>query len=116
MKIIIPFDETKEKICPSFGRAPYFGTIDSETGETIVLDNPAANAEGGAGIKAAQFVVDQKPDVILTPRAGKNAADVLSATDIKIYKTEGDSVNEAIAAFKAGKLNILTEFHAGFMH
>lgn len=116
MKVLLPVEETKQEICPSFGRAPYFGLVDTETGKMELLDNPAANAEGGAGIKAAQFVADKAPDAILTPRAGSNAADVLAATKIKIFKTKGTSINEAVEAFKANKLEPLTEFHKGFMH
>lgn len=58
MKIIMPVDEEKDTICATFGRAPYFAVHDTETGRTEILDNPAAQAEGGAGLKAAQFVLD----------------------------------------------------------
>ncbi len=116
MKLMIPVDETGERICPSFGRTPYFGLYNIDTGSLELLENPAAQAEGGAGVKAAQFVVDNHPYAILTPRAGENAAELLLAAEIKLYKTSGDSVADAIKAYKAGELPELTEFHAGFMH
>jgi predicted Fe-Mo cluster-binding NifX family protein len=51
---------------------------------------------------------------MLTPRCGENAAEVLNAADIKIYKTNGSSIRDNIDAFIAGKLVILDEIHAGF--
>ena len=56
--------------------------------EGTFIENSAANSEGGAGIKAAQNVVDSKAEILITPRCGQNAADVLQAADIKIYKTK----------------------------
>ena len=45
---------------------------DQETVE--ILDNPAAQAEGGAGLQAAQFLVDQQAEALITVRCGQNAA------------------------------------------
>ncbi len=74
-----------------FGRAPYFMIYDTETKKSDFLDNSAAASTGGAGIKVAQAIVDSKANALLTPRCGENAADVLKAADIKIYKTSGAS-------------------------
>jgi len=62
MKIAIPVDEKslESNVCVSFGRAPYFLIYDTETKESIFLDNGAAASTGGAGIKAAQTIVDNK--------------------------------------------------------
>lgn len=114
MVIVLPVDEDKKSVCVSFGRAPYFMKYDTETEETEVIENPAAEAQGGAGIKAAQFVVDLGADVLITIRCGQNSADVFSESSMKIYKAEGSDAKENIAAFKASKLDILTHFHAGF--
>jgi predicted Fe-Mo cluster-binding NifX family protein len=52
MKIAIPVDEKslESNVCVSFGRAPYFLIYDTETKESIFLDNGAAASTGGAGI------------------------------------------------------------------
>jgi len=63
-----------------------FLIYDTETKESIFLDNGAAASTGGAGIKAAQTIVDNKVNALLTPRCGENAANVLKSADIKIYK------------------------------
>ena len=116
MKIVIPVDEKtlESKVCVSFGRTPYFLIYDVETKESIFIDNSAATSTGGAGIKAAQIIVDNKANALLTPRLGENAAEVLKPADIKIYKTTTASAKDNIDAFIAGKLPLLDEFHAGF--
>ncbi len=116
MKIAIPVDENNlnTSVCISFGRAPYFMFRDTDTDKTVFIENSAASSQGGAGIKAAQSIVDQGADVLLTPRCGDNAADVLRTADIKMYKTKEGSAKGNIQAFLEGKLPLLTESHAGF--
>lgn len=116
MKIAIPVDEKDigTNVCISFGRTPYFLIYDTETKESTFLDNSAAESTGGAGIKAAQTIVDNKADALLTPRCGENAAGVLKAADIKIFKTTSVLVKNNIDDFIAGRLPVLDEIHAGF--
>jgi len=115
MKIAIPVDDksSESKVCISFGRTPYFLIYDTETKENTFMDNSAAASQGGAGIKAAQAVADEKVTALITPRCGQNAADVLNVANIKIYKTINDSIEENIEAFRKGKLSLLEEIHAG---
>lgn len=116
MKIAIPVDEKDlgSNVCISFGRTPYFLIYDTETRESVFVDNAAAASSGGAGIKAAQVLVDHKTDTLITPRCGENAAGVLEAADIKIYKSTSSTAKENIAAYNDGKLSMLNEIHAGF--
>ncbi|MGI6732141.1 MAG: NifB/NifX family molybdenum-iron cluster-binding protein [Anaerovoracaceae bacterium] len=116
MKISIPTDEKSldSNVCVSFGRTPYYLIYDTDTEESVFIDNSAATSAGGAGIKAAQIVVDSKANVLLTPRLGENAAEVLKAADIKIYKTAPGNALENILQFIDGKLALLEEIHAGF--
>ncbi|WP_312941718.1 NifB/NifX family molybdenum-iron cluster-binding protein [Oscillibacter sp.] len=114
MIIVIPVDEGKEKVCVSFGRTPYFLIHNTETQETQTVENPATEAQGGAGIQAAQFVVDTGANTLITVRCGQNAADVFKAAKIKICKSMGGSADDQLKAFAEGKLDELTSFHAGF--
>ena len=116
MKIAIPVDEKSvdSNVCVSFGRTPYFLIYDVDTKESVFFDNSAAASTGGAGIKAAQTIVDNKANVLLTPRCGENAAEVLKSADIEIFKTTSASVKDNIDAFIDGKLSLLDEIHAGF--
>ena len=68
MRIALPIEENETEICPSFGRTPMFMIYDTETQQTTILDNSGIQAQGGAGIKAAQVMIDEKVDVLLAPR------------------------------------------------
>ncbi len=116
MKIAIPVDDKSMEttVCQSFGRTPYFLIYDTESKEGMFLDNSAAASQGGAGIKAAQTIVDNKADMLITPRCGENAAEVLKSANIKIYKTKNNSINDNINALIDGMLSLLDEIHAGF--
>lgn len=116
MKIAMPVDgkSIETTVCISFGRAPYFLIYDTVAKDSVFIDNSAATSQGGAGIKAAQNVVDSQASVLLTPRCGENAAAVIEAAHIKIYKTINDSIQDNIEAFNAGKLTLLDDIHAGF--
>ncbi len=115
MKLAMPVDEKnlESTVCISFGRTPYFLIYNTENGEHSFLDNSAANSQGGAGIKAAQAVVDQKVEVLITPRCGENAAEVFNAANVALYKSSGNSILENIASFKNNGLSKLVETHAG---
>lgn len=116
MKIAIPADEKRidSTVCQSFGRTPFFVIYETETDDAEFLDNSAASSQGGAGIKAAQTVADSGVSALLTPRCGQNAAEVLTAAGILIFKTENSSITESIAAFKEKRLELLQEIHDGF--
>jgi len=112
MRIAIPLDENKQDVCIVLARAPYF--LLREDGKDTIVENPAAQAHGGAGIHAAQFLVDSGVNVLITVRCGQNAADVFKAAGMKIYKSANKAAAEDLAALEEEKLNELTEFHGGF--
>lgn len=116
MIIAIPVDDKsmESKVCISFGRAPYFLFYDTDAKAGTFFDNSAAASQGGAGIKAAQMIVDQCAGALLTPRCGQNAAEVLQAADVPLFKTRGDSIRENVDAFRAGQLSPLDDIHPGF--
>lgn len=114
MIIAVPLDENKKDICVSFGRAPFMLFYDTETKAQEIYDNPAAQAQGGAGLKAAQFLVDCKADALITIRCGQNAAEVLQAAEMTIYEAEGTDAAANLSACLEGKLEPLSHFHAGF--
>lgn len=116
MKIALPVDDKsiETSVCQTFGRTPYFLIYDTESKDSVFIDNSAAASQGGAGIKAAQIIVDNKVSALLTPRCGENAAVVIKAANIKIFKTINASIKENIDALKEGKLALLEDIHAGF--
>lgn len=116
MKIAIPAEEKtiESNVSQSFGRTYYFVVADTETLEFKVIDNQAASSQGGAGIMAAQAVVDSGANAVVTFHCGQNAADVLKAADIKILKAVPGTVAEMVQKYKSGELAELSEIHPGY--
>jgi predicted Fe-Mo cluster-binding NifX family protein len=71
---------------------------------TEAVPNPAMSQGGGAGIQAAQFVVNQGAETVLTGTLGPNAFDVLQAAGVQGYLVSEGTVGQAVAAFQAGQL------------
>ncbi len=116
MLIAIPVNAQliESGVCVSFGRAPYFLIYDTVSGKTSFIANSAAKEQGGAGIKAAQIIVDSQVTALLTPRCGENAAKVISAAKITMYRTLQGSIKDNISAFEKNQLPLLTQIHSGF--
>lgn len=112
MKTAIPLDENKKDICIVLARAPYF--LFRENGTDTIEENPAADAQSGAGLQVAQFLADSGIDTLITVRCGENAAEVFKAAGIKIYKAAEKGAAENLTALEEGRLKELTEFHGGF--
>jgi predicted Fe-Mo cluster-binding NifX family protein len=100
-KLESPFD-------PRFGRAAAFCLVESETGTWTAHENPALSASGGAGVQAAQFVVQLGAQAVVSGAYGPNAFDTLSPAGVEMYLAptgESLSAAEVLELFKAGKLN-----------
>lgn len=91
-----------------FGRCPVYLFVDTETMEFEAVSNPAMSQGGGAGIQAAQFVVNHGAQAVLTGNLGPNAFDVLQAAGIPGYLAPEGSVRQAVEAFRAGQLHQLS--------
>ncbi len=108
MIIGITVSEKKENsvVDPRFGRAAYFLIYNDATGEKKIIDNSQnLNAPQGAGIQAAQNILKENIEVLLTGNVGPKAYNLLADANVKIYTgASGLTVDEAIAAFKEGKL------------
>jgi len=89
---------------PVFGRCPTYIFVDTETLAFEAQPNPALNAAGGAGIQAAQYVVEQGAQAVLTGNVGPNAFGVLQAANVPAYLIGEGTVRQTVEAFKAGRL------------
>jgi predicted Fe-Mo cluster-binding NifX family protein len=92
------------QIDPRFGRCQYFVFLDPETMEFEAAENQGVTAMGGAGVQAAQFVVQKGANTLITGNLGPNAASALSASGIKVYLVSGGTVKEVTEAYKSGTL------------
>jgi predicted Fe-Mo cluster-binding NifX family protein len=87
-----------------FGRCPMFVFVDTDSMEFEATANPAAEAPGGAGIEAAQFISSSGVDAVITGRVGPNAMEVLEAAGMPVFLFEGGTVRQVVEQFKAGGL------------
>ena len=93
------------QVDPRFGRCQYFVFVDSDTMAFEAMPNEAIAAPGGAGIQAAQTVVNKGVDVLISGNIGPNAFQVLSAAGVKIATGAYGTVKEAVEMYKSGKLS-----------
>lgn len=116
MRIGIPAEikDIKGPVSNNFGRTQYYFIYDDSSEHFEFILNSAAQSQGGAGVKAAQTVVDSKADVLITPQLGENAAAVLKAAKIVIYKCEEGSLLDNIKLLKDGQLSLLSDIHQGY--
>lgn len=97
-----------------FGRCNYFLVYDTEKKSFDSVVNNGQTAGGGAGIAAAQQIIDEDVQAVLTGQMGPNAFDLMKASYIKVYQCPEVPGEEAVALFQQGKLAELTE--AGSAH
>jgi predicted Fe-Mo cluster-binding NifX family protein len=100
---------------PRFGRCLYFIFVDPKNQKKInTVPNAGINAMRGAGIQAAQIVVEQGARVLITGNIGPNAFGVLNASRVKIFKAmPGTKIKDAISAFGEGQLPEMTQPFGG---
>lgn len=101
-----------------FGRCNSFTFVTIENNEIVEVKsvaNDAQGAMGGAGIQAAQIIGNNGATEVIVGNLGPNAANSLSALNIKIYQPQGRSltVKELIDLRLSGKLQVLTSSNVG---
>ena len=106
MKVVVSSDghDLDAPVSSSFGRCQSYLLVDPETGSFDRLDNPAASAGGGAGIQAAQLVIEQGAQAVLASNVGPNAFQVFSAAGIPVFLVAGLTARQAVEAYSGGQL------------
>jgi len=110
-------DGLEAKVDSRFGRAPFFAIVDIDSLDIDFINNAATGARGGAGVMAAQTIVDQKVDALISGNFGPKAFSGLDAANIKLYSFQGGTIKEAIDSLKNGSLKDVSDptndTHAG---
>ncbi len=96
------------KVDPRFGRAPYFVIVEERPEDCLKIDalkNTAADAAMGAGTDAAQQVVRERIEAVISGAVGPNAFEIFEKLGVEVFLARGDmSVKEAYEQFKQGAL------------
>lgn len=111
MKIVLTtqIPDLEAELDPRFGRGAYFLIVDPETLEWQSMPNPALNASGGAGIRAAQALTEAGCQAVVSGDFGPNAYEALSEAGIAMYLFGScRTVREALERFNAGQLEQLS--------
>lgn len=94
---------------PRFGRCSSFLVMDTERGLYEIHGNEGQSASSGAGITAAQCLVNMGVEAVVTGNVGPNALGILSAAGIPVYRGAGIPVSEALEQFKQGILEEISQ-------
>jgi len=73
--------------------------------EFEAVANEAIAASGGAGIQAAQTIVNKGANMLISGNIGPNAFQVLSTAGVKIATGAYGTVKEAVEMYKTGRLS-----------
>ena len=97
--------ELSSPIDQRFGRSRHLLIIDLPDRATLVIDNqPGIHAASDAGIQAAQNVINDHADALITGHCGPKAFRTLQAAGVTVYKVSDGSVAEALDRFDEGTL------------
>ena len=97
-----------------FGRAAFLLLVDPTTLAFEVVENPAREARGGAGIAAAELLGKKKVTGVIAEKFGPKAQEALTAAAIPMYRCPANvSVREAVGRFTAGELTTAGEGDEG---
>lgn len=107
MKVVVTAQgpELDSLVDPRFGRARYFLLVDTESGGFSTHDNVQnLNAIQGAGIQAAQTVVQLGAEAVLTGNVGPKAFATLEAGRLTVYTGAAGTVRQALEELRCGRL------------
>jgi len=96
----------EDRFNTKFGRTPWFIQFNSETGDWEAFENTATAQAHGAGVAAAQFLIDRGAQSTISGHFGPNAYQALSTAGISMLTQTDDSksVQEVIDLWQAGQL------------
>jgi predicted Fe-Mo cluster-binding NifX family protein len=87
-----------------FGRCSFFLIYDSKKESIEVIPNAAVSQMHGAGINAAQKVLDLGVEVVLTGNLGPNAFNVLLQGGVKAFRANPGNAGDAIRQYHNNEL------------
>lgn len=95
-------DSMNSFMSEKFGRAPYFIIYNTNDNVFVSIKNPNLELQNSAGIKAAEIIIENGAEVLLSGHLGDKAEGVLNKAGVKIYTGFNTSikVKDAIDNFE----------------
>ncbi len=93
------------------GRCSHIVIVDMVEGDIKdfkAMNNPSVTEGGGAGIKTARMVGDEKAEALISGSVGPNAYEVLKQLGIKTFQMVAGTVEENLTLMSQGKLEELS--------
>ena len=106
MTLCIPVtkdDGATSPVSPHFGSAPLFMIVDTDSGVCRAVPNRDAHHGQGTCTPLASLAGESIQGVVVGS-IGMGALSKLDAVGVRVFRTEHATVEEAVAAFKAGSL------------
>jgi predicted Fe-Mo cluster-binding NifX family protein len=92
------------EVDPRFGRARNFILVETSTMKHQVIENAQSlQLPQGAGIQAAQTILQHYPEAVLTGNCGPKAFRVLQAAKVKVVVGVKGKISDALQDFMEGK-------------
>ncbi len=97
-------DNLDGQLDPRFGRCAYLLIVDTDTLQFEAISNTASAATGGAGIQAAQTIINKNVKAVITGNIGPNAFKALSAAGVEVLIVAPERIRDVLDKFQSGKL------------
>lgn len=113
MKICVPvenYEGLNSKPFNHFGSAPMFVVCDTESGEVSQLQNGDLGHEHGK-CQPIKALSGTTVDCVIAGGIGQGAISKLNSMGIKVYKANGNTIEENIAQLKENKLEEFASTH-----
>ncbi|MCP4604615.1 MAG: diguanylate cyclase [Proteobacteria bacterium] len=110
MNICIPIDEDKglqSPVCAHFGAAPLFMIVNTDNEDLEVIDNKNT-AHGHGMCQPLASLSGRDLDGVVVRGIGMGALMKLQSSNIQVFRSKFSTVDETIAALKAGTLQKAT--------
>jgi predicted Fe-Mo cluster-binding NifX family protein len=110
MKIVVTAQgkNLNAPVSPTFTRCPVFICVDTVTNSALPIVNAVMREPKDAGMKAAQIVLEQGAEVVITNKIEPQAFHDLQAAGVAVFSVTPRSVGDALKEFLQGKLLKIT--------
>jgi predicted Fe-Mo cluster-binding NifX family protein len=95
---------TQSRISHSLAGAPYFIIAEGDPSNTAVIENPGKGMGSEGGERAAETLVRERVDTVVTSNIGPRAAKILQDARITVHAGCHGTISEAMAKCLSGRL------------